>query len=34
MQMEVCPFVLKEKNGNYLFANGLNGLTRLALLCV
>jgi hypothetical protein len=22
-----CPFVDEETNGNYLFANGLNGLT-------
>jgi hypothetical protein len=30
----VCPFVDKETNRSYLFANGLNGLNGLAHLCV
>jgi hypothetical protein len=30
----VCPFVYKETNGSYPFANGLNGLKELAHLLV
>jgi hypothetical protein len=29
----VCPFVDEETNGNWSFANGLNGLDGLAHLC-
>ncbi len=29
----VCPFVAKEINRSYFFANRLNGLNRLAYLC-
>ncbi len=29
----VCPFVDKETNGSYLFANGLKALNGLADLC-
>ncbi len=29
----VCPFDYEETNGNYLFGNGLNGLSRLDNLC-
>jgi hypothetical protein len=28
----VCPFVYDKTNGSYPFANGLNGLSRLAHL--
>jgi hypothetical protein len=36
MQMEVCcfPFIDKETNGSYLFANKLNGLAHLRRLDV
>jgi hypothetical protein len=30
----ICPFVDKETNGSYAFANGLNRLNRLAHLCL
>ncbi len=27
----ICPFVNKETNGSYMFANGLNGLAYLGI---